>query len=327
MHDRRTASSQPCSSPARSSSPRAASDDDDADDEATAEATAAEDSAATEAPPRPRLRRTEAPQRRRPPAPRRRPPARRPPRIPAWLQRRPIVDQFSDPNQPIGVTIPLTGVPEPKTIAWLECEFRRARYITAGIEAATEALGWELEIIPIRRAPIPARPSSRRSTPASTTSPARARHARCTRSRRRRQRGGDRSPQLLRHRRPEPATTNIQTQCGDKSFVEKTGPLMADWAIVDSGGAANVLVVSIPDFAGAQGRDRRLHRPARDELPRLHVHRAQRHARRPDRRRGAGRRGVAAAGQLRHQLRVLLVRLACRPVSRRRSTAPACSTR
>ncbi len=43
--------------------------------------------------------------------------------------------------------------------------------------------------------------------------------------------------------------TNIYTQCGDTTFVEKTGPLMADWAIVDSGGTANVLIVSIPDFA------------------------------------------------------------------------------
>ena len=43
--------------------------------------------------------------------------------------------------------------------------------------------------------------------------------------------------------------TNIYTQCGDTTFVAKTGPLMADWAIVDSEGAANVLIVSIPDFA------------------------------------------------------------------------------
>ena len=42
--------------------------------------------------------------------------------------------------------------------------------------------------------------------------------------------------------------TNIYTQCGDASFVEKTGPLMANWAIVDSEGTANVLIVSIPDF-------------------------------------------------------------------------------
>jgi ABC-type sugar transport system substrate-binding protein len=37
-------------------------------------------------------------------------------------------------------------------------------------------------------------------------------------------------------------------QCGDESFVSKTGPLMADWAIVDSKSKANVLVVTIRDF-------------------------------------------------------------------------------
>ncbi len=47
---------------------------------------------------------------------------------------------------------------------------------------------------------------------------------------------------------PDGPNTNIWTQCGDASFVEKTGPLMANWAIVDSEGTANVLVVSIPDF-------------------------------------------------------------------------------
>ena len=46
----------------------------------------------------------------------------------------------------------------------------------------------------------------------------------------------------------DPSPDTIQMQCGDESFVEKTGPLMADWGIVDSGGAMNVLIVSIPDF-------------------------------------------------------------------------------
>ena len=55
-----------------------------------------------------------------------------------------VVDQYRDPNQPIGVTIPLTGTPEPKKFAWLECELEVCPYLTVGIEAATEALGWEM---------------------------------------------------------------------------------------------------------------------------------------------------------------------------------------
>ena len=46
---------------------------------------------------------------------------------------------------------------------------------------------------------------------------------------------------------PDPAT-GLYMQCGDESFVEKTGAVMADWAAADSEGAANVLIVNIPDF-------------------------------------------------------------------------------
>ena len=46
---------------------------------------------------------------------------------------------------------------------------------------------------------------------------------------------------------PDPEA-GLYMQCGDESFVEKTGPVMADWAIVDSEGTANVLIVNIPDF-------------------------------------------------------------------------------
>ena len=55
-----------------------------------------------------------------------------------------VVEQYRDPNQPIGVTIPLTGKPEPKKFAWLECELESCPYITVGVEAATKALGWEM---------------------------------------------------------------------------------------------------------------------------------------------------------------------------------------
>ena len=47
--------------------------------------------------------------------------------------------------------------------------------------------------------------------------------------------------------------TNIYMQCGDATFVAKTGALMADWTVVDSEGAANVLIVSIPDFTVLKG--------------------------------------------------------------------------
>ena len=43
------------------------------------------------------------------------------------------VEKYSTPDGTIGVTIPLTGVPEKKTIAWLECDVPTcAAYLTPG---------------------------------------------------------------------------------------------------------------------------------------------------------------------------------------------------
>ena len=46
---------------------------------------------------------------------------------------------------------PAHGSAESKTIAWLECDVPTcAAYLTPGFEAATEAIGWDLEIIPMK---------------------------------------------------------------------------------------------------------------------------------------------------------------------------------
>lgn len=168
----------------------------------------------------------------------------------AGLERaRAVVEQYRDENQPIGVTIPLDGVPEPHTIAWLECELESCPYITVGMEDATEALGWELMVISSQSAnPGPAMQqaidagvdfiASSGLSPALYEEQAQAAAD-----------AGIRMLSCFDTTAPDGPNTNIWTQCGDASFVEKTGPLMADWAIVDSEGAANVLVVNIPDFA------------------------------------------------------------------------------
>ena len=159
-----------------------------------------------------------------------------------------VVEQYRDPNQPIGVTIPLDGTPEPKTIAWLECELESCPYITTGFEDATEALGWELLVISSESAnPGPAFQqaidagvdfiASSGEAPSLYEEQAQA--------------AADAGIKILScfdTTPPNGPETNIWTQCGDTSFVEKTGPLMANWAIVDSEGSANVLIVSIPDF-------------------------------------------------------------------------------
>lgn len=152
-----------------------------------------------------------------------------------------------DPNASIGVTIPLTGVPEKKTFAWMECDVPTcAAYITPGIKAATEALGWDLKIIPMKSTePGPAFQQAIdegvdfiASTGLATAQYQEQLDAANA--------AGIKVLSCFGTDDPSPDT--IQMQCGDENFVSKTGPLMADWAIADSNGAANILIVSIPDF-------------------------------------------------------------------------------
>lgn len=159
-----------------------------------------------------------------------------------------VVEQYASAEQPIGLTEPLTGVPEPKTFAWLECELESCPYITAGMERATDALGWELVVISSESAnPGPA---FQQAIDAGVDFIASSGEARSLYEEQA-MAAKDAGIKILSCFDTEPPggeETNIYTQCGDTSFVEKTGPLMADWAIVDSEGAANILIVSIPDF-------------------------------------------------------------------------------
>jgi ribose transport system substrate-binding protein len=159
-----------------------------------------------------------------------------------------VVAKYTDPNQPIGVTIPLTGKPDKKKIAWLECELESCPYETVGMKDATAALGWDLMVIPSKSAdPGPAMQQAIDAGVDFIASSGEAlalykEQADLAKSK------GIKILSCYDTQVPDPATTNVYTQCGDTTFVEKTGPLMADWAIADSEGKANVLVVNIPDF-------------------------------------------------------------------------------
>src|SRR4249920_405791 len=57
------------------------------------------------------------------------------------------IAKFTTESDEIGVTKPLTGKPDKKTFAWLECELESCPYITVGIKEAVAALGWDLKVI------------------------------------------------------------------------------------------------------------------------------------------------------------------------------------
>jgi ribose transport system substrate-binding protein len=160
-----------------------------------------------------------------------------------------VVAKYSSPNAKIGVTIPLKE--KPKTgikFAFLQCELESCTYEAAAAKAATSALGWDLDVISMQSA-----------TPAAAFQQA--------------INAGDQyiastgeSPSLYKTQYaeakakgikilscydttpPNPSVDDVYTQCGDQSFVTKTGPLMADWAITNSNGNAHILLVNVPSF-------------------------------------------------------------------------------
>ncbi len=160
------------------------------------------------------------------------------------------VDAHMEWDGVLGVTIPLTSVPEKKTFGWMECDVPTcAAYETPGFKAATEALGWDLQIFPMQSADPG--PGIQAAIDAGVDYIAFSGIS-----------AAQIEPQIEAAKEkgipfvtcystdtPDPETNNVYSNCGDNSFVEVTGPLMADWAIVDSQGAANILIVSIPDFA------------------------------------------------------------------------------
>ena len=159
------------------------------------------------------------------------------------------IEPYMTEQGTIGVTIPLTSKPEKKKLAWLECELESCQYETVGMKEATAALGWDLLVIASKSAdPGPSFQqaidqgadfiASSGEAPALYADQAKAAAAK-----------GIKILSCYDTTLPDGPNSNIWSQCGDTTFVQKTGPLMANWAIADSNGAAHPLIVSIPDFA------------------------------------------------------------------------------
>lgn len=150
----------------------------------------------------------------------------------------------------IGVTIPLDGVPESKTVGWLQCELESCELIGTGFEVATEMLGWELEVfnfssfvdpqVAMQQAidagvdyiALTGQPLVLYADQAAAAAEAGIPILSCFDS-----------------ELPDPEVNNIYMQCGDSENVYAAGTNMANWIIDDSQGSANTLVVNIRDFA------------------------------------------------------------------------------
>ncbi len=160
-----------------------------------------------------------------------------------------IVDASAIPPDKISPTVALSATPEPgKVVAWLECEQPSCAAITPGFEDATAALGWELIVIPASSgAQGPAIQQALDQGAdyiAHTGSPLATAEAEMAAAKE----AGVPYASCYSTDDPDFENNNLLMQCGDEEAVKVTGGLISNWAIVDSQGAANVLIVNIPDF-------------------------------------------------------------------------------
>ncbi len=159
-----------------------------------------------------------------------------------------VVDANKTAPEKIGPTIPLESVPEAKTVAWLQCSLPSCAAIGVGFTNATDALGWKLEVITYEADPVAAfqqaidlgvdyvaTTGTSQAVIQDQIDAAKA--------------AGIGYFSCYDTSEPKGEENNIWTQCGDATNVFAAGDRIANQVIVDSAGAANVLMVNIPDFA------------------------------------------------------------------------------
>jgi ribose transport system substrate-binding protein len=158
------------------------------------------------------------------------------------------VAALAEPPEAIGPTIAIEGEIPKKTVAWLECEQPSCAAIRPGFEAATEALGWELLVIPANSGAqgdaIQQALDQGADYLAHTGSPLATAEEQLAAAKEK----GVPYASCYSTDDPDVDNNNLLIQCGDDDGVFYNGGLMANWVIADSGGQANVLVVNIPDF-------------------------------------------------------------------------------
>lgn len=138
--------------------------------------------------------------------------------------------------------------PEGQTVAWLECSVPACQIYTQGFRDATEALGWNLEVIPFDQTnPAVAFQQAIDVGADYVTSTAIA-AALIEEQLQQMQDAGIPFFSLFSVDDPDPENNNIVFQAGGTEFYRSQGEALADWVMEDSGGDANVVYVNIRDL-------------------------------------------------------------------------------
>lgn len=156
------------------------------------------------------------------------------------------------PPDRIPVTTRLRARPERKTVAFIEPQIPAGKSQTQGFQNAADAIGWELRVIPsdpFRPAGAVQQAIDQRVDYIFMTGAPMALIAEQLAA-------ADAAgiPVLSCYGTDEPGgrdgarNRGLYAQCGDQTSAIDDGRLLADWAIGDSDGRANILSVNIPDY-------------------------------------------------------------------------------
>jgi ribose transport system substrate-binding protein len=154
----------------------------------------------------------------------------------------------TEPPTEMTVTEPLPSVPPAKSIAYLVCPVEACETNVPHITAAVEALGWEITTISLDTSNPGAAFQQALDAGvdyiALTGIPLAAIEEQMAAA----EAAGVPVFECFSTDVPGGEENNLYSQCGGGDSVAETGGVLADWVIEDSGGAANVLFVTIRDF-------------------------------------------------------------------------------
>jgi ribose transport system substrate-binding protein len=158
------------------------------------------------------------------------------------------IEAITSPPTEMTVTEPLPETPEPKTVAWVNCEVPACQVNNEFFTAAAEALGWEVELITYTFAAPGAAFQQAIDSGVDYIATSGVALAQIEEQVALAEEQGIPIFECYSTDVPAGEENNLYAQCAGLLATDVVADTVSDWIIDDSGGDANVLMVTIRDF-------------------------------------------------------------------------------
>ncbi len=158
------------------------------------------------------------------------------------------IEVVTSPPTEMTVTEPLPETPEPKTVAWVNCEVPACQVNNEFFTAAAEALGWEVELITYTFAAPGAAFQQAIDSGVDYIATSGVALAQIEEQVALAEEQGIPIFECYSTDVPAGEENNLYAQCAGLLATDVVADTVSDWIIGDSGGDANVLMVTIRDF-------------------------------------------------------------------------------